>query len=176
LIVDGYHFAYPGKRDVIIGKFGFGDQPKCGKRSCSFQIQNMFVAGFARRLVRARVLLRPSGFAQAQAPLYRFHSGCCGPAPAEPGSEKNAQTDSTDSVPSSTPASESTLAAGNPQQPVRVRFAPSPTGELHLGGFRTALYNYLLAKKTGGKFLLRIEDTDQVPVDLFPATFVIFLR
>lgn len=49
------------------------------------------------------------------------------------------------------------------QQPVRVRFAPSPTGHLHLGGLRTALFNYLLAKKTGGDFILRIEDTDQVP-------------
>ncbi len=45
--------------------------------------------------------------------------------------------------------------------PVRVRFAPSPTGELHLGGARTALYNYLLAKQTGGTMVLRIEDTDQ---------------
>lgn len=45
--------------------------------------------------------------------------------------------------------------------PVRVRFAPSPTGPLHIGGVRTALYNYLLARQTGGKFLLRIEDTDQ---------------
>lgn len=45
--------------------------------------------------------------------------------------------------------------------PVRVRFAPSPTGPLHIGGVRTALYNYLLARKLGGKFLLRIEDTDQ---------------
>ena len=44
---------------------------------------------------------------------------------------------------------------------VRVRFAPSPTGPLHIGGLRTALYNYLFAKKNGGKFLLRIEDTDQ---------------
>ena len=44
---------------------------------------------------------------------------------------------------------------------VRVRFAPSPTGALHIGGLRTALYNYLFAKKMGGKFLLRIEDTDQ---------------
>ncbi|GIW48881.1 MAG: hypothetical protein KatS3mg079_357 [Caloramator sp.] len=42
----------------------------------------------------------------------------------------------------------------------RVRFAPSPTGHLHIGGARTALFNYLYAKKTGGKFLLRIEDTD----------------
>lgn len=47
------------------------------------------------------------------------------------------------------------------QSPVRVRFAPSPTGYLHIGGARTALYNYLLAKQTGGKFLIRIEDTDQ---------------
>lgn len=46
--------------------------------------------------------------------------------------------------------------------PARVRFAPSPTGQLHLGGLRTALYNYLLAKKTNGQFILRIEDTDQV--------------
>ncbi|MDW3212207.1 MAG: glutamate--tRNA ligase [Reichenbachiella sp.] len=44
---------------------------------------------------------------------------------------------------------------------VRVRFAPSPTGVLHIGGVRTALYNYLFAKKNGGKFILRIEDTDQ---------------
>ncbi|MBT7652288.1 MAG: glutamate--tRNA ligase [Flavobacteriales bacterium] len=44
---------------------------------------------------------------------------------------------------------------------VRVRFAPSPTGPLHMGGVRTALYNYLFARAHGGKFLLRIEDTDQ---------------
>ncbi len=44
---------------------------------------------------------------------------------------------------------------------VRVRFAPSPTGPLHMGGVRTALFNYLFAKKQGGDFLLRIEDTDQ---------------
>ncbi len=44
---------------------------------------------------------------------------------------------------------------------VRVRFAPSPTGALHIGGVRTALYNYLFAKKNQGKFILRIEDTDQ---------------
>ena len=41
-----------------------------------------------------------------------------------------------------------------------VRFAPSPTGYLHIGGARTALFNWLYAKKNGGKFLLRIEDTD----------------
>lgn len=46
-------------------------------------------------------------------------------------------------------------------KPVRVRFAPSPTGPLHIGGVRTALYNYLFAKKNGGTFILRIEDTDQ---------------
>ncbi len=44
---------------------------------------------------------------------------------------------------------------------MRVRFAPSPTGELHIGGARTALYNYLIAKKTNGQFILRLEDTDQ---------------
>lgn len=44
---------------------------------------------------------------------------------------------------------------------VRVRFAPSPTGPLHMGGVRTALYNFLFARKHGGRFLLRIEDTDQ---------------
>src|SRR5512143_2791913 len=46
-------------------------------------------------------------------------------------------------------------------KPVRVRFAPSPTGHTHLGSGRTALYNYLLARQTGGKFILRIEDTDR---------------
>jgi glutamyl-tRNA synthetase len=45
--------------------------------------------------------------------------------------------------------------------PVRVRFAPSPTGRTHIGSGRTALYNYLLARQTGGTFILRIEDTDQ---------------
>lgn len=44
---------------------------------------------------------------------------------------------------------------------IRVRFAPSPTGSLHIGGVRTALYNYLFAKKNNGTFILRIEDTDQ---------------
>ncbi|KAF3009805.1 Glutamate--tRNA ligase mitochondrial [Curvularia kusanoi] len=48
-----------------------------------------------------------------------------------------------------------------PSTPARTRFAPSPTGYLHLGSLRTALFNYLLAKSTGGQFLLRIEDTDQ---------------
>ncbi|MCJ7728927.1 MAG: glutamate--tRNA ligase family protein, partial [Sedimentisphaerales bacterium] len=43
---------------------------------------------------------------------------------------------------------------------VVTRFAPSPTGYLHIGGARTALFNWLLARKTGGKFILRIEDTD----------------
>jgi glutamyl-tRNA synthetase len=46
-------------------------------------------------------------------------------------------------------------------QKIRVRFAPSPTGPLHIGGVRTALYNYLFARKHGGKIILRIEDTDQ---------------
>ncbi|XP_055994834.1 probable glutamate--tRNA ligase, mitochondrial [Sorex fumeus] len=49
----------------------------------------------------------------------------------------------------------------DPGAAVRVRFAPSPTGFLHLGGLRTALYNYIFAKKHGGSFILRLEDTDQ---------------
>ena len=44
---------------------------------------------------------------------------------------------------------------------IRTRFAPSPTGPLHMGGVRTALYAYLFAKKNAGDFILRIEDTDQ---------------
>ena len=44
---------------------------------------------------------------------------------------------------------------------VRVRFAPSPTGYLHIGGARSALFNYLFARHHGGQFILRIEDTDQ---------------
>jgi len=44
---------------------------------------------------------------------------------------------------------------------IRVRFAPSPTGPLHIGGVRTALFNYLFAKKHNGTFILRIEDTDK---------------
>ncbi|XP_075035596.1 nondiscriminating glutamyl-tRNA synthetase EARS2, mitochondrial [Mixophyes fleayi] len=51
--------------------------------------------------------------------------------------------------------------SGGVQKEIRVRFAPSPTGFLHLGGLRTALYNYLFAKKHGGAFILRLEDTDQ---------------
>lgn len=46
-------------------------------------------------------------------------------------------------------------------KPVRVRFAPSPTGHMHLGSARTALYDYLIARKTGGQFILRIEDSDR---------------
>jgi len=49
----------------------------------------------------------------------------------------------------------------SPIKPARVRFAPSPTGRLHLGGARTALYDYLLARQTGGQFILRLEDTDR---------------
>ncbi|KAJ4392061.1 Glutamate--tRNA ligase mitochondrial [Gnomoniopsis smithogilvyi] len=48
-----------------------------------------------------------------------------------------------------------------PKTPARTRFAPSPTGYLHLGSLRTALYNYLLAQATGGQFIIRLEDTDQ---------------
>jgi len=51
--------------------------------------------------------------------------------------------------------------AADPSRPVVTRFAPSPTGYLHIGGARTALFNWLYARHTGGKFLLRIEDTDK---------------
>lgn len=60
------------------------------------------------------------------------------------------------------PRSTSKSKTNLPNTPARTRFAPSPTGYLHLGSLRTALFNYLLAKRTGGQFLLRIEDTDQV--------------
>lgn len=50
----------------------------------------------------------------------------------------------------------------NKSKRVRTRFAPSPTGFVHIGGLRTALFNYLFAKQHNGDFLLRIEDTDQV--------------
>jgi glutamyl-tRNA synthetase len=53
------------------------------------------------------------------------------------------------------------MAANDPARGVRVRFAPSPTGLLHIGGLRTALYNWLFARQQGGAFLLRIEDTDR---------------
>lgn len=62
---------------------------------------------------------------------------------------------------SSRTAKEQKSNAALPSTPARTRFAPSPTGYLHLGSLRTALFNYLLAKSTGGQFLLRIEDTDQ---------------
>src|SRR5438045_575961 len=61
-----------------------------------------------------------------------------------------------------TQAKDHAPASSLPQTPARTRFAPSPTGYLHLGSLRTALFNYLLAKATGGQFLLRIEDTDRV--------------
>jgi glutamyl-tRNA synthetase len=48
-----------------------------------------------------------------------------------------------------------------PARPARVRYAPSPTGRFHIGGARTALYNFLLARQTGGQFIIRIEDTDR---------------
>jgi glutamyl-tRNA synthetase len=56
---------------------------------------------------------------------------------------------------------ENLTSAADPSRPVVTRFAPSPTGYLHIGGARTALFNWLYARHTGGKFLLRIEDTDK---------------
>src|SRR5690606_33973230 len=58
--------------------------------------------------------------------------------------------------PSTDPAGTDTASTG-----VRVRFAPSPTGDLHVGGVRTALFTWLFARQQGGTFILRIEDTDQ---------------
>lgn len=59
---------------------------------------------------------------------------------------------------------------------VLLRFAPSPTGALHLGGLRTALYNHLFAKKHGGQWILRIEDTDAVRRILCFPTLKLTLR
>src|SRR3954451_11269940 len=53
------------------------------------------------------------------------------------------------------------MMSSDPSTPVRVRFAPSPTGALHIGGARTALYNWLYARGRGGELVLRIEDTDR---------------
>jgi glutamyl-tRNA synthetase len=57
------------------------------------------------------------------------------------------------------------MTTADTMKPVRVRFAPSPTGYLHLGGLRTALFDWLYARHTGGQFILRIEDTDQKRYD-----------
>ena len=64
---------------------------------------------------------------------------------------------------------------------VRTRFAPSPTGRMHVGNLRTALYAYLIAKHEGGQFLLRIEDTDQEremegAVDIIYRSLLLLLR
>ena len=57
---------------------------------------------------------------------------------------------------------------------VRTRFAPSPTGYMHIGNLRTALFEYLIAKHEGGDFILRIEDTDQGRlVEVLPISFTI---
>src|SRR4051812_8630881 len=53
--------------------------------------------------------------------------------------------------------------SGMPERPVKVRFPPSPTGLLHVGSARTALYNWLYARHTGGSLVLRFEDTDRAP-------------
>jgi hypothetical protein len=66
----------------------------------------------------------------------------------------------------STPQVNLQSARNLPVSPARTRFAPSPTGDLHLGSLRTALYNYLIARRTGGQFILRIEDTDTVCTEL----------
>jgi glutamyl-tRNA synthetase len=71
-------------------------------------------------------------------------------------------TSSASEAPDALPAVAPDPAGGSPSSPpVRVRFAPSPTGALHIGGARTALFNWLLARHAGGKMVLRIEDTDR---------------
>lgn len=71
---------------------------------------------------------------------------------------------------SSTAAASSSATAGDAAPVVRTRYAPSPTGYLHLGGLRTALFNYLFARSAGGQFLLRIEDTDKARAGVCSAT------
>ena len=76
---------------------------------------------------------------------------------------KHASTSSAASFPPKKYTSPSTASLDLRESgPARTRFAPSPTGYLHLGSLRTALFNYLVAKATGGQFILRVEDTDQV--------------
>ena len=58
-----------------------------------------------------------------------------------------------------------TANSSSPDGPVRVRFAPSPTGQPHVGAMRTALFDWLLARGTGGAFIVRIEDTDQARIE-----------
>jgi glutamyl-tRNA synthetase len=58
-------------------------------------------------------------------------------------------------------AQDGAAASARPSKPVVTRFAPSPTGYLHIGGARTALFNWLYARRHGGKYLLRVEDTDR---------------
>jgi hypothetical protein len=63
-----------------------------------------------------------------------------------------------------------------PEGQARLRFAPSPTGYLHLGGLRTALFNHLFARKWKGKWILRIEDTDRVSIILcYPCAVLVEL-
>lgn len=62
------------------------------------------------------------------------------------------------------PSSQTTNASSEIPKNARLRFAPSPTGHLHLGGLRTALFNHILARKWKGKWILRIEDTDRVSI------------
>lgn len=84
--------------------------------------------------------------------------------PGSPGHRlhRSHSTASASSSSSATPSSSPAADDRGDDNPVRLRFAPSPTGSLHLGGLRTALFNHLLARKLGGKWVLRIEDTDRV--------------
>lgn len=106
----------------------------------------------ARLSVQARLAARP---APLPPPLRRRRRGLPG-APSAPARALHSSGGTAGAAGESRSAGRSSEGT-----PVRVRFAPSPTGSLHLGGLRTALYNYLYAKQHGGRFVLRIEDTDR---------------
>lgn len=117
-------------------------------------------AGFVCKNCRARLTLSNRPFTSASR---SFRSGISArgvatvPKPPVSSQSTTRSFSSTDGV-----YAKQTIKELLPSGPARTRFAPSPTGYLHLGSLRTALFNYLLAKRTGGQFLLRIEDTDQV--------------
>jgi hypothetical protein len=118
-----------------------------GSRPANALVQAPLLRGEMDKLVmRARGLLRR--------PLY---TTCARRGPASLSSQRHSFFSSSSRLASS-PQDRAKL----PDTPCRTRFAPSPTGYLHLGSLRTALFNYLLARATRGQFVLRIEDTDQV--------------
>lgn len=112
----------------------------------------MILSGTGTPWLRMRKFpLHDIAMAASLRPSYtHYHRNYC--ATSCPGSYKLGQGRRTFSI--------SATVASSASSDVRVRFAPSPTGNLHVGGARTALFNYLYARSRGGKFILRIEDTD----------------